>query len=302
MIDIGKPARDAARGSRARRAVVGLAALAAVVTVVGTADAGPGTATPTTPVATSAPAPKSTVQAWPRTASVPTVPPTTPKPGVSTTPVVPFLYAPTWLPEGYVESERSSSAFGPGAGVKRLWTHPTGATVSFAVVKPTDPNFPRTGLYSGPDGMAEYFELDAEHVGVVGAWGPDETPTRKRIRESVRPSDGVFRAPAGVAGSEGTAVYGRDGAWNSVTTYTRPGHPERFYARLTTDFGFPPEAVPTTARGLPATVSYNRIHLELEPGRWLLVEAAWGLTTEELVALAEEIEIDPNPDLGWIGK
>ncbi|MEU5694187.1 hypothetical protein [Actinosynnema sp. NPDC020468] len=254
------------RTTLGRRLTAGLAAVAAAVAVVGVANVGQAAATPTT----------TTVQSHP------------------------FLYAPTSLPAGFVEVQRSASTY--GNTVRRVWRRESpAAQIAFTVVD-LDPNSweSPTGEYTTGDGWARNFVLDEGHFARLSVTGDlDVEATWSQVKDSAQPDGGSFRAPLAIDGENYATVYAQDGTWKSFTRFSLNGSWQERGVRLTTDGPTDPNAQPTTARGLPALVSWGALYVEVEPGRWLVVEGAYQESAANLVGYAEDVVLDATPDVSW---
>jgi hypothetical protein len=140
---------------------------------------------------------------------------------------------------------------------------------------------------------------------------PDVRSSALRIAESLQPDPTPAGSPVSVGGSVDYEVTDNgEGKW-SVSSHGEINGVD-YTAALSNNIapshkGGPGVApVPVTARGLPAEYigeGNGYLRIELAPQRYLLVAGPGPDTksAEALIAAAEAIEVDPNPDMSWLG-
>lgn len=268
-----------------------------------------------------------------------TRPPAPATTAASTTPAVPqtFGYAPTWIPEGLVERNRS---FDPERETLRGWSHhtPNGQSgtpmMSLRIPHPEDAKRAlRQEIVNAPagdrvevDGKPAVITDPAEDTTVPDARvvlnpapdvyveltvlnAPDVRTTALRVAESLRPDPTPSRTPLSIGGSvafhAGTTG---EGTWGVATTGEIDG--VGFSANLSNRIAPPLKGGPgvapvaVTARGVPAEYIGEQngyLRIDLGPNLHLLVGGNGPHTesAEALIAAAEAIVVDPNPDMSW---
>jgi hypothetical protein len=244
-----------------------------------------------------------------------------------TIPTVSLGYSPTWVPEGFTERQRMID---PDTYNQRTWAR------GEQTAKPT---YPYLDLSVQPANASTGALTDliadapaADRVTVNGAQGvvsgdttvlwqpepgvflsiglkntPDARATALRVAESVRPDPEPVRMPVSLGGSRGIqAQAGSPEGWQVLTagvhdgigyTVTLRQHPWDFDGAVPKMF---------SARGHTAryyTANTGALVVELGPEMYLQVSPAGTKSAglEQLIAAAEAVVVDPNPDMAWAG-
>lgn len=241
-------------------------------------------------------------------------------------------FGPGWLPDGFTEQWREG---GPGTTpqVRRWFAGP--AEITLSAYSTADPEWSRTALriasikdqvlvhgkvamVTGDTGAAAVLTwlADDDHVLTARVNGvPDARAVAQRIADDVTAEPVGVRGevrfgtlPAGLA--ERSAAVKGTGPGDASTELTaadpaRPGVPA---VRVTASAGSPGVngATPVTVRGgegffLAAKDGGDAVvAVRLPSQRWLAVS---GKRPEaELVAVADDVRLDPAPDYGWLGR
>ncbi|WP_158849975.1 hypothetical protein [Saccharothrix deserti] len=185
------------------------------------------------------------------------------------------------------------------------------ATVNGKPAQITDPQQDATN----PDAEVVLNPEPGVYIQLTLLNAPDVRASALRIAESLRPDPTPARSPMSIGGSVDytVTVNGEthsEGKWSVSTSGEIDG--VGYSATLSNNIA--PELkggygtwVAVTARGLPAeylATGNGYLRVELAPQRYLLV-AGNGPDTksaEALIAAAEAVEVDLNPDMSWIGR
>lgn len=163
---------------------------------------------------------------------------------------------------------------------------------------------PDVKLVFQPDGSESYAWILLRNM-------PDARAAALRIAQSVRPDVVPQRVPLSVGDSKVYSVTADEqGDWIASADGTIDGVGYSATLRNTRatalkgDYGVAPQ--PVTARGLPAEylgTGNGYLTIQLNPNAFLLVAGEGPETTPvgKLVAAAEAIVVDPNPDVSWAG-
>lgn len=242
-------------------------------------------------------------------------------------------HSPTWLPDGFVETRRW---FGDDVSTLRDWTgRPASAgfpppranlVIKQAEAQERDveqriaggPAADRVmvngapGLFSndtsGPDesnGTLSFTPAPDVYAVLSLYATPDVRATLLRIAESVRPDPTAVRPPLSVGGSSPYLVEVTDKGWMAQVTGQVDG--VAYLAVLgpaprgQSKSGFQEQPRPVTARGLPAEYLVSSLTVRLRPDLYLTVKALdQGVASaEEMIAAAEAVVVDPDPDVAW---
>lgn len=245
-------------------------------------------------------------------------------------------HSPTWLPDGFVETKRW---FGDDVSVQRDWTGRPASTglppprVQLVIKQAeaqerdveqriaTGPAVDRVmvndapGLFSndtsGPNesnGTLSFTPAPGVYA-VLSVYATlDVRTTLWRIAMSVRPDPTAVRPPLSVGGSAPYLVEVTDEGWMAQAMGQIDG--AGYVAALGTaprrqsKTGFQEQPRAVTARGLPAEYlvsSHGSLTVRLSPDLYLTVEALdQGVASaEEMIAVAEAVVVDPDPDVAW---
>jgi hypothetical protein len=269
------------------------------------------------------------------------VPTTTTTTAATSAPNVPATlgYSPTWLPEGMVERDRMLHW---DERTQRGWTHsvPNGQSgtpmLSMAIEhsdaakqtlhnrianasgdsrvtingKPAEITDPRQDT-TNPDAEVVLNPEPGVYIQLTLLNAPDVRASALRIAESLRPDPTPVRAPVSIGGSaDYEATAGGDGKWAVSATgeINGVGYSATLNNHLPPNLKNEPRTwVPTTARGVPAEYLGDMngyLRLQLGPQLHLLIAGNGPnpASMEALVAAAEAIEVEPNPDMSWAGN
>lgn len=248
-------------------------------------------------------------------------------------------YSPTWVPDGFTEGnrwikpdERTQRGWRyhtpSGQSATPMLTmaieHSDAAKETLRTKIANAPDTDRVTINGAPavitDPLDDQTLPDAEvvfnptpdvYVVVTLLNAPDVRNAALRIAESVRPDTTPLRMPVVVGDSsdylaeamaEGGWMVNADGKIGGVgygaTLRTSPATNLKNENR--------PAPVVVTARGLPAEYQAGELssslYIKLGPELHLYVSGSGeNKTPEQLIAAAEAIEVDPNPDMSWTG-
>ncbi|MFD4674903.1 hypothetical protein ACFWNN_34620 [Lentzea sp. NPDC058450] len=246
------------------------------------------------------------------------VPPNPNDAGAALVPGAPgaLKYQPHWLPVGFVETYRSAH----DGSTERGWV---------AADAPADAygGGPSVTLSSGQGFSGQLSEwkdvtvrglkarVQATDTLAVVEWKAQETlvvrvdrvghpeATALRVADSVRAdSDAVFAAPFKVQGKSAT-TFGGTGPddWNAQYSPGR-GPFEVTLSKRRPDFGGAP-STPVTVRGKQGVVVGGGTVIVQEGDLWITVTSnPADKPDDEIVAVANDVEIAPNLDTSWIRK
>ncbi|GAA3579126.1 hypothetical protein GCM10022222_74920 [Amycolatopsis ultiminotia] len=241
-------------------------------------------------------------------------------------------YTPDWLPDGFTEQYRSA---GPGHApqVRRWLAGP--ATVELAAHSTADPEWAQTalrisalkdqvvvhgrvGMVTGETGTAATLTWmpDDGHVLTAEVDGmPDARKVAEQVADSVTAEPARIRGearfgplPAGLRELTTTVRGSNPDDGGTALDASSPAAPGKVAVRVTVGAGAPGlgGSVPVRVRGLPGAYlaasgpAEATVAVHLPSGRWLI--ASGRVPQEELVAVADGVQLDSAPDYGWLGQ
>ncbi|QRP44165.1 hypothetical protein [Amycolatopsis sp. FDAARGOS 1241] len=231
-------------------------------------------------------------------------------------------YSPGWLPDGFTEQYRSA---GPGTTpqVRRWFAGPS--RIELSAFSTADPDWSATALRIAalPAQIVVHGRVamvTGSSTSAVLTWSPDDThvlraevdavpaarEVAQRIAEDVTTDephrihgearfgplpDGLREAATTVSGAtpaDGTTTLEARNSTSSVQATVGPASP---------GLG---GSVPVTIRGGSGAARADLVTARLPSGRWLTVSGK--LPRADLVAVADGVVLDPDPDYDWLGQ
>ncbi|QFZ23144.1 hypothetical protein [Saccharothrix syringae] len=252
----------------------------------------------------------------PPAASIPT---TAVDPGPAV-PTVPLEYRPSWVPDGFVEWQRSYASYGserhyhrPGAdeplAAQIGFSVRTGDTAQLAATMAGAAPEDRTTILGAPGfyaGDQLYWQVREDRFLSVTTQGvPDARTVARRFAEHVEPDDRRVRVPLSFAGSTAftTSELG-DPGWSTRVDAEHRGR--RYIVALTTMTPAKTGEREVTARGRTAWYTETpagSLSVPMGPGLRLTV-SGWDAdrgpaSAGELVEVADLVVVDPEPQARW---